>query len=164
MVAGELVMEDVYIIVLIQPTEIDEQQDETFIPKFSITDTIWNLLNFLVYPLSGFDVCEDELKCIRALGKKLLRLIADNQALKFSAVEWDSIHGKANKPKWLCENHVVLLPEFKTQNMVKNDVSLVQGGRSSALRSILLEFVDVSFGGQKTFKCTSIIDRDVNGA
>ncbi|CAJ0913082.1 11775_t:CDS:2 [Entrophospora sp. SA101] len=86
MVAGELVMEDVYIIVLIQPTEIDEQQDETFIPKFSITDTIWNLLNFLVYPLSGFDVCEDELKCIRALGKKLLRLIFFNIKITFCSL------------------------------------------------------------------------------
>ncbi|CAJ0641319.1 12281_t:CDS:2 [Entrophospora sp. SA101] len=65
------------IIALIQPTEIeiDEQQDETFIPKISIIDTIIgveNLLNFLVYPPSDFDVCEDELKCIRTLRKKLL--------------------------------------------------------------------------------------------
>ncbi|CAJ0646711.1 6535_t:CDS:2 [Entrophospora sp. SA101] len=48
-------MEDEDVIALIQPTEIDEQQDETFIPEISITDTKWNLLNFLVYPLSDFD-------------------------------------------------------------------------------------------------------------
>ena len=76
-VAGELVMEDEDIIALIQPnlTEINEQQDETFIPEISITDTIVgveNLLNFLVYPPSDFDVSEDELKCIRTLRKKLL--------------------------------------------------------------------------------------------
>ncbi|CAJ0647103.1 377_t:CDS:2 [Entrophospora sp. SA101] len=55
MVAGELVMEDEDIVALIQPTEIeiDEQQDEIFIP-------------------SDFDVCEDELKCICTLRKKLL--------------------------------------------------------------------------------------------
>ncbi|CAH1767431.1 1129_t:CDS:1, partial [Entrophospora sp. SA101] len=40
MVAGELVMEGEDIIALIQPTEIDEQQDETFIPEISTTDTI----------------------------------------------------------------------------------------------------------------------------
>ncbi|CAJ0626176.1 8073_t:CDS:2 [Entrophospora sp. SA101] len=55
MVAGKLVMEDEDIVALIQPTEIeiDEQQDEIFIP-------------------SDFDVCEDELKCICTLRKKLL--------------------------------------------------------------------------------------------
>ena len=76
-VAGELVMEDEDIIALIQPnlTEINEQQDESFIPEISITDTIVgveNLLNFLVYPPNDFDVSEDELKCIRTLRKKLL--------------------------------------------------------------------------------------------
>ncbi|CAJ0643752.1 1603_t:CDS:2 [Entrophospora sp. SA101] len=57
MVAGELVMEDEDIIALIQPTEIDEQQDETFIPEISITDTIMKFIKFL---------------CTRTLRKKLL--------------------------------------------------------------------------------------------
>ncbi|CAJ0829856.1 2631_t:CDS:2, partial [Entrophospora sp. SA101] len=54
-VAGELVTEDEYIIALIQPTEIDD----------------------------NFDVCEDELKCIRTLEKnyQVVRLIVQRNNL-----------------------------------------------------------------------------------
>src|SRR5438105_4392090 len=120
-------------------------------------------------------------RCMLRIHKKIRNLVDKCHHRKFA--------------RWLCENHhlVILLPEFKTKDMVKrgsfrkkstlklrdkrhifvfaniyftNPASILGARSSSALRGVYQQNLWILWS-DKTFKypsCGATIDRDVNGA